>query len=415
VLDKKGRGRLLLYDVIVVGGGPAGLSAARAAALKGVSVLVVEQEQSIAEHVRTSGVTWMTDAKELGIPRELYNPVSGYRFVSPGNKASIKSSSPEACVLDVRRTYQHLAELAGDAGAVLRLRTRVIRPVLDQNKRVEGVMLSSSGVPEEEVRAGLVIDASGFHSVIAKDLGMAPEWVNYGVGAEYEALAENVREDEWYLMVGSAYSPAGYAWIFPVGGRRVRIGVGVGRPHSKANPVGMLDRLMLERPGPLAGYGRLTPLEFHYGLVPNEGLRSRLVGNGVALVGDSAGQGNPLVLEGIRYAIRYGRLLGECAPDALSYGIDLLKQRYETVCRNEVESKIKAALRVQSRWLGLDDAGWDKELDIINELSPQEFMQFIRSDFSTLTMARLATKHPKLAVREFFALAKGALQDVYGG
>jgi digeranylgeranylglycerophospholipid reductase len=403
----------LYYDVLVVGAGPAGLSAARAAAKRGASVLVVEQEQAVAEHVRTSGVTWISDANELGIPAELYNPVSVYNFVSKDNSACVGTVRPEACVLNVRGTYQYLAGRAGDAGAGLWLRTRALRPLIGKDGKVEGMTVHTRGKGEQEVRAGVVIDASGFGSVVAKDVGLATKWANYGVGAEYEAFVERYDETQWYLMVGSLYSPAGYAWIFPVGKNRVRIGVGVGRPGSDENPANLVDGLLEKRPGPLARLGRITPIEFHYGLVPNGGLRERLVGKGVALVGDSAGQANPLVLEGIRYAIRYGSLLGDAAAGALGEGMEeRLAAEYERRCRNEVESKIKAAQRIQSRWLSLDDHGWDKELDIIKELKPEEFIEFIRADFGVATIARLATKHPKVVVREFFGMAMNALRSI---
>ena len=77
----------------------------------------------------------------------------------------------------------------------------------------------------------MVIDASGFGSVVVKSLGKVEQWERFGVGAEYEVDAENVDSDSWWLMVGQMYSPAGYAWIFPVSKNRVRIGVGVGNPE----------------------------------------------------------------------------------------------------------------------------------------------------------------------------------------
>ena len=47
---------------------------------------------------------------------------------------------------------------------------------------------------------------------------------------------ENIDSETWWLMVGQEYSPAGYAWIFPLGKDRVRIGVGVGKPESNVDP-----------------------------------------------------------------------------------------------------------------------------------------------------------------------------------
>jgi len=50
---------------------------------------------------------------------------------------------------------------------------------------------------------------------------------------------------------------------------------------------------------------------------------------------------------------------------------------------------------------------WDKELDIIKELKAEEFLDFIKADFGLSNMIKLATHHPKLAVRQLFNLVKG--------
>ena len=127
------------------------------------------------------------------------------------------------------------------------------------------------------------------------------------------------------------------------------------------------------------------------------------------MVGDSAGQANPLVLEGIRYAIKFGRVAGKVAADAIKLG-DTSKESlypYEENWRKEIESKIKSAGKVQDRWIGLSDEEWDKELDIIKELKSEEFLDFIKADFGLSNMLKLATRHPKLAVRQLFNLVKG--------
>ncbi len=90
------------YDVIVVGGGPAGSSAAYAAAKNGASVVLLEKESAIAESVRTSGVTWIQDIREFGIPDECFNPVKNFSFCSPNNEVTITDAVPRAAVLDVR-------------------------------------------------------------------------------------------------------------------------------------------------------------------------------------------------------------------------------------------------------------------------------------------------------------------------
>ena len=114
-------------DIAIVGGGPAGLSAAYSSAKAGAKVVVFEKDEAIAHNIRTSGVTWISEMERLGIPAKFYNPVQNYRFVSPSNDVLISGTSPKSCVLDVRGMYQHLAFLAAEAGAQIMVKSNVIK------------------------------------------------------------------------------------------------------------------------------------------------------------------------------------------------------------------------------------------------------------------------------------------------
>ncbi len=399
----------LEFDLVVVGGGPAGSSAAYAASKAGLRVGLVEKESSIAESVRTSGVTWIEEVERYGIPEDCYNPVSKFVFCSPNNKASIGDSVARSAVLDVRKTYRWLASEAESEGAQIHVGTSVRSAIKDGSGRIAGVRATRRG-GEVEFHGRMVIDASGFQSTVARSLGLVGQWRRFGAGAEYEARVEHVDPDTWWLMVGQKYSPAGYAWIFPLDGRTARIGVGIGKPDSQVDPAARLDELIENREGPIADLGRIEPIEFHYGLIPNDGLARRTVYDNLILVGDAAGQANPLVLEGIRYAIRFGRIAGEVASRAVNAG-DTSEgglAEYEERWKKEIGSKVASAGRVQERWMGLTDEEWDRELDIIGELRPGEFLDFIRADFGLPDMLRLAASHPKLAVRQLFSMVKNA-------
>ena len=396
------------YDVVVVGGGPAGSSAAWAAAKNGIKVALIEKEGSIAETVRTSGVTWIQNIKEFGIPENCYNPIKNFSFCSPNNEVTISDSVPKAAVLDVRKTYRWLATEAEKEGVDIFIKTSINNVIKNDNGDIVGV--TGTG-PKGEIifHSKIIIDATGFSSTICKAMGFATQWERFGAGAEWEVKAEHVDSETWWLMVGQQYSPAGYAWIFPLGDDIVRIGVGVGKPESNVDPTQRLKELMDTKLGPIKKLGKITPIEFHYGLIPNDGLSRKTVFNNLILVGDSAGQANPLVLEGIRYAIKFGRVAGKVSADSIKSGKtdrDSLLP-YEENWRKAIESKIKSAGKVQDRWIRLSDEEWDKELDIISELKSEEFIDFIKADFGLSNMLKLATHHPKLAVRQLFNLVKG--------
>ena len=392
----------------MVGGGPAGSSAARMVAENGCTVALIEKEKEIAQTVRTSGVTWISDIKKFGIPEECYNPIKKFSFCSPKNSVKISGEIAKAAVLDVRKTYRFLANRAKTSGSELFTSTNVTEVLKDNSGKCTGVIAKSDG-KQIQFNSKVVIDASGFVSVIAKELGYVTQWKKFGAGAEFEVKTEKLEHDNWWLMVGQEYSPAGYAWIFPTSKDTARIGVGIGKPDSDVDPTVRLNELLEKKLGPIKDLGNIEKIEFHYGLIPNDGVSRKTVYDNLILVGDSAGQANPLVLEGIRYAIRFGEVAGQVAADAIKNGdtTEMSLSPYEKEWKRAIESKINSAGKVQNRWVGLTDDEWDKELSIIEELTADEFLDFIRADFGVSKMVKLATHHPKMIVRQLFNMVKG--------
>ncbi|VFJ15250.1 NAD(P)/FAD-dependent oxidoreductase [Candidatus Nitrosocosmicus franklandus] len=392
------------YDIAIVGGGPAGLSAAYSASKEGLKVALFEKDPSFGHNIRTSGVSWIKEMLKYEIPSDCYNPIKNFVFISPNNEIRISGKEDSACVLDVRKMYQYLASKAAAAGANLFVKSQVADISRDLMTKTSHLKVNSTISPKS-IKAKLIIDASGFSSFVSRKLGYVVEWKRFGAGAEYECYCDNIDESTLTLMVGSIYSEAGYAWVFPLSKNRVRIGVGIGKPDSNVDPVEKLNKLIANRVKPLDSLGKIQPIEFHFGLIPNEGLRTRSIYEGLIMVGDVVGQANPLVLEGIRYAIEFGRLAGKVGADSIPFGctIESLKP-YEIANRKTLEKKINSALRVQERWLALSDAEWDKEIDIIKGLTIDEFLDFIKSDFTTSKMLKVALTHPKLLAKQLFNL-----------
>jgi digeranylgeranylglycerophospholipid reductase len=389
-----------------VGGGPAGLSAAYSAARKNARTILLEKDDSIAQNIRTSGVSWIDDMKRLEIPEKYYNPIKNFRIISPSKDVILRGNTPKSCVLDVRATYQYLATLAAREGAEISVRSEVQSAITHSNK-ITGI-LANTPKGKEQFDSKLVIDASGFNSIVARRAGIANNWKRYGIGAEYECYCDEVDAETWILMVGDKYSDAGYAWIFPISKQRVRIGTGVGRPESVADPIKLLNSILEAKLKPLEELGNIQPIELHYGFIPNEGSRKSTIFDGLLLVGDSAGQANPLVLEGIRFAIEFGKIAGEIGAKSLLMGCTRESLReYEILWKERVDSKIKSSLKVQSRWLRMNNDSWDREVEIIRQMTAEEFVDFIKAQFTTSKLMKLMLTHPHATAKQLFGLILG--------
>jgi digeranylgeranylglycerophospholipid reductase len=367
----------LTFDAIVAGAGPAGLSSAEALARRGWRVLVVEAAHEIGSPIRTSGGSFISDLNGLGIPAELYQPIPRVRFLSSNQAAVFEWATPVMCVMDVRRVFQFLAGRAIAAGATIRLATAAEAPVLEDG-RVTGVRAGG-----EAVASRVTIDASGYKSVLLKQAGLDPEFRRFGVGAEYDLFAPHCDQSEAVLMVGGA-APSGYAWVFPWGSNRVRVGVGIIHPDHRGRPEEFLDRWMGRLPRFGVDLRGASPVEMHAGLIPSERFAERFTGDGIMGVGDAAGHASSLLGEGIRWAIEAGRMAGEAAADALDRG-DVSRASlavFEKNWRKRFGADLKLAHRINQRIAKWDDAKWDRRMSIVKRLSPEQFASALRTDLT---------------------------------
>lgn len=391
-------------DVLVVGGGPAGLAAAQAAASRGRSTLLLERNAELGAPVRTSGASWLADVRALGIPPHLAHPVGSVSFVAPGRQARWTFAPPLLCVLDVHGLLQHMGMQAAQAGAALRLRHTVSRALVDDG-RVVGAEVRNELGRSQVVHARVTLDTTGHVATLATQVGLHEAYRQLGVGAEYELWAPNFDADEALLLVGREIAGQGYAWAFPRAGGRVRVGVGVLRPASDLDPRALLRRLTSHPAlqGPLRG---AQPLEYHTGVFPVSPPPEHLSMDGLLLAGDSSAQGSPLVGEGIRYAIRAGRLAGAVAADAADAGdcSAAFLRRYDTAWRRQFGREMAVSYGLHRRFVRYGDRNWRVVAALLGCLSPGQAAAALHGDYTASWWLGLALRAPWLASAALGAL-----------
>ncbi len=388
-------------DVLVVGGGPAGLAAAARAALAG-SVLVAHRDREIGRPVRTSGASWKNHLDELQIPPALYHELDSLLFSASGRNVVTRFGADRPVVLDVTGTYRHLAQLATQAGAEVSCDTTFQRIARQDAGGV--VCVTSREGEEREVAARFVIDASGHHRAVVSQVGgpRRPERIAVGVEHEYRNIGTDPRRA--VLFVGSEFAPSGYGWIFPTGAGTVRVGVGVIRPDTKASPADLLGAFLRSEQARAMGLDVGELLEKHFGAIPSDGAMSCFVHGRVVSAGDSAGQALALVGEGIRYSIEAGRRAGDALARALAEpageASDALAG-YEAWWDGRYRRRFALAQLANERMGAFGDAEWDVLASLLDGLSGDDVAALLRVEFGKMLAARLALKGGRRAARFF--------------
>ncbi len=384
------------FDVVIVGGGPAGLTAARVLGDAGATVLVVEKDREIGEPVRTSGGTWIRDMAANGIPPDLYHPCRRIRLVTARSEATFEHQEAEVCVLDVRRTYRYLASRSIRAGASVRTGT-TLQALSTRKDHPSGAVLRHASGRIEHVQAEVVVDASGYAARPSRRFGVPMGPRIYGLGVEEELEAPAYDQDEAVLILGRGFAPDGYAWAFPCGRGRVRVGVGVPLHASGPRPAELLRRLRSESAHLREALAGARRVEVHRGIVPFSAPSEPLVWNGLVRVGDAAGQVSALAGEGIRLAMDAGAMAGRAITGALEDGGpgSARLREYERSWRRSRGGELRAAYRVHRRLLGQTDADWERLGRALRPLGAEQIDRLLRSRYSAAWLMGVVMRSPR--------------------
>lgn len=381
--------RRAAYDVVVAGGGPAGLAAAAAAAAAGAETLLVEAQPSFGRPVRTSGGSWPPDLERFGLGEGVWHPVAAGELWSAGRTVRCRPTRALGCVLDVPAAWGELAARARRAGATLWPASAARWGGLAPGS----ALVELSGGPHPLVHARVVVDASGHRASLLRAAGLAPPLARRGIGVEETWEAAGWPDDTIVLAMGGV-APTGYAWLFPEGGGRVRVGVGVTRPGPAASARALL-RGWLEREPRLASVRAGRLLERRAGTIPLDPHRPPPVGDRLVGCGDAAGQLSLLTGEGIRYALAAGEAAGRAGAAAAADGetsARSLRVRYSQAWWDAEGRLLERGDRAYEWMARLGDGHWDRVLDRLARLDADDVARLLHGDLSLPLLARLAPR-----------------------
>jgi digeranylgeranylglycerophospholipid reductase len=357
------------YDIVVIGAGPAGSSAAQAAARRGARVLLIDRKRRIGEPVQCGEFVPQWISRYVHFSSKCIRQTIETMITHLPDGKSYEMRSP-GFMLNRSLFDKELAASAILSGAHILIETKAT------GLSSEGVIIDH-GLEQEIVKSKVIIGADGVHSSVARWLGLPP--VKTVVALQYEVVNRSPQNDV-DIFFHTDYE-GGYAWFFPRGGTA---NVGMGIIPQKASRLSNLMDNFLNR---LLNTEKLSSIDVvgkTGGSIPCDKPRKTVFRN-TLLVGDAAGHAHAVTGAGILNAVIGGEIAGRIAAEAVEKGDLRYLGNYEMEWRETFEKSLSYAASkrqfleeswnklgvsfedlIRKTWIGFKEYYEDRKRDLKN-------------------------------------------------
>lgn len=306
------------YDLIIVGGGPAGSMMALSAAQQGLKVLLLDKEQFprnkiCGDAILPGCIDILQEFKLLDtLLQEPHNWTDNQVHIFTEYE-HLRVTSPKRNLLVKRKIFDNVLFQA--AKSCVNTQEGVnVENLLIRDGQVFGVCLTSHTGESFEYTAKVVAGADGCGSFVAKKLGLFNFELEHGAVATrayYRNVSTFDNELEFYFFQECL---PGYLWIFPIDEKTVNVGVGIFAGWHKRKGIALpeLHRQLINTPLLKQRFAQAElsgNIQAWY--LPLASKQRTMHGNGFILAGDAAGLIDPFWGDGIDTAMLSGKIAGE--------------------------------------------------------------------------------------------------------
>lgn len=394
------------FDVIIVGAGTGGTTAARFTAKKGLNVCLIDRKkrEDIGDKICGDAVgNEIFDILKINHPKdeELSCHIKGAKLYSPNLKKCINLVDPKQTGYIVNRLEfgQRLLNEALDAGVNKFLDKTMILDLLYKNGTINGVQIKLENGEKADLRANIIIDASGFYSplrkkvrssLIEKDVLREDCILCYREIVKFSPKDQEVQDPEYItLILDQEKAPGGYIWYFPKNESSVNIGIGVFMDYRGK----VKDLYKMNVYNEFIKTSKVDILSSGGGVVPVRRPLWSCADNGFMLVGDSACQVNPLHGGGIDPSMRAGYHAANSAVHAIENNNNSINElwdyNYNVMTSFGAEFASLDLLRIVLQSLSNEDLNFGLERDL---LTGEEILEISSSGELNLSLVNMAVK-----------------------